>query len=340
MESEPEALARDRELPAELDRIVMKALRKDKDERYQTASELVRELKNLKQGLERGWITTKNDGQTASDAVHVAAGHITTASTNSGQQGLKIWSVRSNVTSAAPSLFPRSCWFACWAWRIGSRVPRRTRPSLKLKSIAVLPFKNIGGKEDEDYLGQGLAEVLVTRLSNLKTIIVRPTSAVMKYRDASPDPKKIGNDLDVEAVVMGRVQKVDNNIRVTVQLVRVSDGATLWAETFDDKYTNIFAVQDSIATQVTESLAITLSSGERQQLVKRDTSNTEAFQLYLQGRYFWNKRSEEGLIKAVEFFTQATAKDPGFARAYAGLADSYMLLGIIESRHESARSDP
>lgn len=200
----------------------------------------------------------------------------------------------------------------------------------QVKSIAVLPFKNIGGQIDDAYLGQGLAEVLITELSNLKTVVVRPTTAVTKYGEASPDPKRIGSELDVEAVVMGRVQKFDENIRVTVQLVRVSDGATLWAETFDDKFTNIFAVQDSIATQVTSSLAITLTSGERQQLAKRYTANTEAFQLYLQGRYFWNKRSEEGLQKAVEFFTQATGKDPGFARAYSGLTDSYMLMGILD----------
>lgn len=200
----------------------------------------------------------------------------------------------------------------------------------QVKTIAVLPFKNIGGKIDEEYLGQGLAEVLITKLSNLKTIVVRPTTAVTKYGEASPDPRRIGDELNVEAVVMGRVQKVDENIRVTVQLVRVSDGATLWAETFDDKFTNIFGVQGSIATQVAGSLAITLTSGERQQLARRDTANSETFQLYLQGRYFWNKRSEEGLQKAVEFFTQATVKDPSFARAYSGLADSYMLMGILD----------
>lgn len=200
----------------------------------------------------------------------------------------------------------------------------------EVKSIAVLPFKNIGGKTDEEYLGQGLAEVLITKLSNLKTIVVRPTSAVMKYGQASPEPRQIGSELDVEAVVMGRVQKVDENIRVTVQLVRVSDGATLWAETFDDEYTNIFAVQDSVATRVTDSLSITLTTGERQQISKRFTTDPEAFQLYLKGRYFWNKRTVEGLQKAVEFFTQAINQDPDFARAYSGLADSYMLLGIGE----------
>jgi len=136
--------------------------------------------------------------------------------------------------------------------------------------------------------------------------------------------------LNVDAIVIWRVQKIDENIRVTVQLVRVSDGATLWAETFDDKFTNIFALQDSISERVTESLAVTLTTGERQQLTKRYTTDTQAYQLYLQGRYFWNKRNIESIQKAIELFTEATTKDPNFARAYSGLADSYMLLGIGE----------
>lgn len=232
------------------------------------------------------------------------------------------WFIAAAVVLVSVSLLALTYWL--------TRPAAPPKAITEVKSIAVLPFKNIGGKADEEYLGQGLAEVLITKLSNLKTIVVRPTSAVLKYGEPSPDPKRIGRDLDVEAVVMGRVQKVSENIRVTVQLVRASDGATLWAETFDDKFTNIFGVQDSIATQVTESLAITLTSGERQHLAKRDTDNPEAFQLYLQGRYFWNKRTEEGLHKAVEFFTQAINKDANFARAYSGLADSYMLLGINE----------
>lgn len=257
-----------------------------------------------------------------------------------GEIGLPDELTGTQLANSSPVVYSQKpVWFAALALAavlalgLGFWITRPATPLktvTEVKSIAVLPFKNIGGKVDEEYLGLGIAEVLITKLSGLKTIIVRPTSAVMKYGEASPDPKKIGDALDVEAVVMGRVQKIDESIRVTVQLVRVSDGATLWAETFDDKYTNIFAVQDSIATRVTDSLAITLSSGERQQLVKRDTANTEAFQLYLQGRYFWNKRSEEGLHKAVEFFSLATERDPNFARAYAGLADSYLLLGINE----------
>ena len=236
--------------------------------------------------------------------------------------------------------------FAALAFAYFSRNtdPRTVR---EVKTIAILPLRNVGGKVDEDYIGQGLSEVLITKLSNIKTIVVRPTSAVMKYAealpDASPDVRKIGRDLDVEAVLIGRVQKVDENIRVTVQLVRVSDGATLWAETFDDKFTNMFALQDSISEQVAASLAVTLTTGERKQLAKRFTTDSEALQLYLQGRYFWNKRSTEGLQKAIDYFSQAIDKDHDFARAYSGLADSHMLLGInqylgMNQREEIAKA--
>lgn len=200
----------------------------------------------------------------------------------------------------------------------------------EIKSVAVLPFRNIGAKTDEEYLGGGLSEVLVTRLSSIRTITVRQTGSAFKAPGETPEPQNVGRDLGVDAIIAGSVQKVDENIRVTVQLVRVADGATLWAQTFDDKLTNIYAVQDSISEKVTQSLALRLSSGEREQIAKRFTTDDEAFRLYLQGRFFWNKRTTDDLKKAADFFSQAIARDPNFARAYAGLADSYLLLGSSE----------
>jgi TolB-like protein/DNA-binding winged helix-turn-helix (wHTH) protein/Flp pilus assembly protein TadD len=214
---------------------------------------------------------------------------------------------------------------AIWSWR-----EQRTAGMREIKTLAVLPFSNIGGKEDEEYLGLGLSEGLANKLSNIKTIIVRPTTSVIKYSVASPDPKKIGSELGVEAVIIGRVQRIEDNIRVTVQMIRVSDSAMLWAETFDDKFTNTFAVQDSLSQKAADSLARTFTSGERQQLDKKSTTDNEAFLLYIQGRYFWNKRTTESLKKSADFFGRAIARDPEFARAYAGLADSYMLLGSSE----------
>ncbi len=195
-----------------------------------------------------------------------------------------------------------------------------------VKSIAILPFKNVGGKPEEEYIGQGLSEVLISKLSNIKTIMVRPTSAVLKYSVPSPDPKKIGNELNVDAIVIGGVQRIDEEIRVTVQLIRVSDNATLWAETFDDKFTNIFAVQDSISQKVATTLSVKLTQGEREQIVKNYTANADAYKLYLQGRFHWNKRTRDDLQKAISFFEQAVHKDQNFALAYSGTASCYVLL--------------
>ncbi|MBA3355568.1 MAG: winged helix-turn-helix domain-containing protein [Pyrinomonadaceae bacterium] len=195
-----------------------------------------------------------------------------------------------------------------------------------VRTIAVLPFRNLGGESSDEYLSLGMADALITRLGNLRQVITRPTSSVLKYSRSSTDPLAAGRELAVDALIDGRIQKLDDRIRVTVQLIRVSDGKPLWSEKFDEQFTNIFAVQDSISEQVALALALKLSSEEREQLTKRYTENTEAFQLYLKGRYFWNKRSAEGLQKASQYFQRAIERDPGYALAYAGLADCYNLL--------------
>ncbi len=201
-----------------------------------------------------------------------------------------------------------------------------TGTETQVKTIAVLPFRNLGGESGDEYLSLGMADALITRLGNLRQVITRPTSSVLKYSGSGADPLAAGRELAVDALIDGRIQKLDDRIRVTVQLIRVSDGKPLWSEKFDEQFTNIFAVQDSISEQVALALALKLSSEEREQLTKRYTENTEAFQLYLKGRYFWNKRSAEGLQKGSEYFQRAIERDPGYALAYAGLADCYNLL--------------
>ena len=205
---------------------------------------------------------------------------------------------------------------------------QKTKPAElgAIKTIAILPFQNTGAHTDQEYLGQGLAEVLITKLSRVRTIIVRPTSSVVKFAEASPNPQKIGSELNVEAIVTGRVQRIDDKIRVTAQLVRTSDGATLWADTFDDKFTNIFALQDSISMRVTESLAVKLGQDERRQLAKNYTANTEAFQFYLHGTYLWSKRTPETLLNAIREFEKAKEIDPNYALAYIGLSNCYVVL--------------
>ncbi|HEY0077217.1 MAG TPA: winged helix-turn-helix domain-containing protein [Pyrinomonadaceae bacterium] len=194
-------------------------------------------------------------------------------------------------------------------------------------SIAVLPFKTLGGEEASDrFLGPGLADALITRLSSITKITVRSTTAVLKYTDPEQNPFDAGRELGVETVLSGYVQRSGERIRVTVQLVRLRDGKTLWAEKFDEKFTDVFTVQDSISEQVAGALTLKLTAEEQRLLTKRYTENSEAFQAFIKGRYFWNKRTTEGLRKAIEYAQQAIAIDPAYALAYVGLADSYNLL--------------
>ena len=151
---------------------------------------------------------------------------------------------------------------------------------------SVLPFKIIGGSSDDEYLGLGMADALITKLSNLRQIVVRPTSAVRKYGAAGgQDPVAFGRDLQVDSVLEGSVQKSGEQIRVTVQLVSVRDGTPLWAGKFDERFTGIFTVQDMISERLADALAIKLTSEQRQRLTKRSTQNSEAYTHYLKGRY-------------------------------------------------------
>src|SRR5688500_3513645 len=211
-----------------------------------------------------------------------------------------------------------------YAWT--SRKSQETKTAATVTSLAVLPFKPIGAGDEDDYLGLGMADALITKLSNIQKINIRPTSAVRKYDAPNQDPVAAGRELGVEAVIEGSVQRVGGRIRVTVQLVSVKDRTPLWAEKFDEQFTDIFAVQDRISEQVARALTLTLSSTEKKLLTKHFTENSDAYQLYLKGRYFWNKRTVEGLNKGINYFNEAVEKDPSYALAYVGLADSYGLL--------------
>lgn len=202
---------------------------------------------------------------------------------------------------------------------------RQPQTPAEVKTIAVLPFKEMTDEPGDKYLGIGIADALITKFGNLHRIIVRPTSAVRKYADTKLDAVAVGRELGVEAVLEGNIQRTGERVRVTVQLLRISDGAPLWGESFDDSFTDIFAVQDSISAKVVAALTMKLSGEEEQRLQKRYTDNSAAYEAYLKGRYFWNKRTGEGFKKAIEFFKQATDIDPNYALAYAGMADSYGL---------------
>jgi DNA-binding winged helix-turn-helix (wHTH) protein/TolB-like protein/Tfp pilus assembly protein PilF len=195
-----------------------------------------------------------------------------------------------------------------------------------IKSIAVLPFRSLGVDDGDEYLGIGIAETLTTRLSSLKLLTVRPTSAVLKYASAEKETVVAGRELEVDTVLEGSIRRLGERLRVTARLVSVPDGSVLWADKFDENFTDIFEVEDSISGKVTEALALKLSGEEQKRLTKRYTDNPEAYQLYLKGRYFWNKRTEDGFNRGIAQFKQAVEKDSNYALAYAGLADSYIGL--------------
>lgn len=195
------------------------------------------------------------------------------------------------------------------------------------KSVAVLPFKYIGADDGNEYLSVGLASALITRLSNIKRLLVRPMSTVLKHANSNGNYLDASRKLGIEVLLDGNIQKVGARIRIHAHLLRVTDEVILWAETFEDEATNIFAVQDSISAQVEAALAMKLNGDESGSHVKDQTINPEAYRLYIKGRYFWEKRQKSQIDKAIECFKQAIEIEPGYASAYVGLADSYVMLG-------------
>jgi eukaryotic-like serine/threonine-protein kinase len=267
-----------RELSGDLERIIMKMLRKEAHERYQTAAEL------------RDDITRYLEGHPVAAPPYVRA-------------------------AARPA-----------------RLAARTRADEL--SIAVLPFKLIGPRTGDDtgdeYLGIGLADALVTRLSNVRRFVVRPTSSVLAYSGGDTgDPLAAGHDLNVNYIIDGNIRRAGETLRVTVQLLQVGEGAIRWAGRFDEKLTDVLRLEDSISEQVAGALIPQLTGEEQEQLAKRGTEDGRAFEAYLRGRYHWHSLSEEGFAKAMREYHRAIALDPNYALAYAGIADYYIFLGIF-----------
>jgi len=218
--------------------------------------------------------------------------------------------------------------------------------SLTVKSLAVLPFKPLGEEKADEYLGLGMADATIIKLSGLRQLLVLPTSTVVRYTGRRNNTLTLGRKLNVDAILDGTIQHIDDRVRVTVQLICLESGKTIWSGKFDEHFTDIFAVQDSISEQVAGALALRISGAERKRLRKRHTENTEAYQLYLMGLFFWKKRTKDGLDKAVAYFQQAIKEDPSYALAYALLADSYFWIAYSEvdtatrkERFEQSRSN-
>ncbi len=204
----------------------------------------------------------------------------------------------------------------------------RKEVEILYKSIAVLPFVNMSSNQEQEYFSDGLTEDIITQLAKIKSFKVISRTSVMQYKQNSKSLKEIGKELGVTVLLEGSVQRAGNQLRITAQLINASTDEHLWAESYDRPMKDIFAVQTDIATQIASALRVNLSQQERQQIEKQYTANTEAYQLYLQGRFYWNMRLEGPVKKSIEYFKQAIEKDPSYALAYTGLGDSYLMLGV------------
>lgn len=217
--------------------------------------------------------------------------------------------------------------FAVLIW-IGITRMRAPNSQPTLRSFAVLPFKPLGNESADELLGMGMADALITKLSNYPQIPVLPTSSVFRFVGREHDPLITGRELNVDAVLSGTVQRAGERVRVTVQLVDVKERRTLWANTFDEQFTSIFKLQDAISDQIVSALAVKLTGRDQGQIRKHHTENVEAYQAYLMGLYFWNKRTKENLVKSIAYSREAVARDTNYALAYALMADSYALMAF------------
>jgi TolB-like protein len=198
--------------------------------------------------------------------------------------------------------------------------------AIPAKSIAVLPFQNLSKDEENAFFADGVQDEILTRLAQVGDLKVISRTSTQRFKNAPVDLPSIAKQLGVRHVLEGSVQKSADRVRVNVQLINAPTEAHLWAETYDRKLTDIFAVESDIAKRIADTLHAKLSGAEAQAIAKRPTANPEAHELYLKGRFFWNKRTGTDLLRAVEQFQAAISKDPTYALAYAGLADAYVLL--------------
>jgi len=340
LQKEPAPLARyAHDVPAELERIVTKALTKDREERYQTAKDMLIDLRNLKRKVEvdaeiertvapevrTATSTSSRQSMPANISGAVAPTTLASATNPSSSAEYLVSGIKQHKLAVAISVIM----LAVGVVGLGMYLHARNTEAA-IDSIAVLPFQNKSTEPDSEYLSDGLAESLIYRLSQLPNLKVSPTSSVFQYEGKEIDPIKVGNDLGVSAVLSGRIMQRGDNLTISAELVDVRYNQLLWGEQYDRKTSELLATQREIAREIVDTLKLKVSGQERG-LAKHYTESNEAYQLHLKGQFYFNKRSEEGMEKALENFQQAIEKDPAFALAYSGLADTYDLLGAPDA---------
>jgi serine/threonine protein kinase/tetratricopeptide (TPR) repeat protein len=282
-------------IPPRLEEIINRALHKNREQRYQHAADLRADL----QAVERGPDSARRTGEVPTES---HPGGSAAYLDKTGEQ-------------RAPNA-------------TGQMNANRTeRVSKIIDSIAVLPFENAGRDAEHEYLGDGIAGSLIHILATVPKLRVMAQSTVFRYKGRGIDPQAVGRELNVRAVLTGRIMQSGGALRIGTELVDVATGTQLWGGQYNRKPGDIFAIQDEISNEISEKLRLKLTRAEKKRLTKRQTADAEAYRLYLKGRHHWNKWTEDGFYKAIEYFQEAVEKDPGYALAFTGLADSYVLLG-------------
>jgi len=295
------------DMPADLERIIGKALEKDRNLRYQSAADLRTDLARLKRDFE----SARSSGVSAPSAAAAASGvsPAVPAKTAAGASRTRLFAAIAAVLLVVAAM-------AVYVAHEKSAVS-------KVNSIAVLPFVNATNDPNNEYLSDGLTESLISTLSQLPNFKVMARSTVFRFKGNQDDPRQIGQTLQVGAVLMGRITQHGGELGVDADLVNTADGTELWGSHYVRKLADVTQVQSDITRDITSSLRIHLSGNEQQRLGRAGTSNPEAYRLYLEGRQAWYGRTPEGLKKSIDLFQQAIAADPAYALAYTGLADTY-----------------
>ncbi len=322
----------------ELQRIVTKALAKNKDERYQTTKDLLIDLRGLKKELEfearlersadPGFSTEGNQAGYSGQSIYASGvgratrtGEIEAARATTGANSFVEKINRHRLVSLiAVALLLVGVALG------GFYFARSTKT---INSVAILPFVNGSQNPNAEYLSDGLTESVISSLSQLPNLKVMSRSAVFRYKGQNVDPQEIGRRLGVGAVLTGTVDQIGDSLVIKTELIDVSDGSRLWGEQYNRKISDLITVQQEISWKISKKLRLRLTGEEEKRMTKHYTENTEAYQLYLKGRYFWNKRDKESLNNGIKSFEEAIRIDPGYALAYSGMADSYALLADI-----------